>query len=430
MTYQETIEYLYQQLPVFHRIGKVAFKANLDNTLRLCEHLGNPHKKIKTIHVAGTNGKGSSSHYLAAILQSAGYKTGLYTSPHLKSFTERIRINGIEIAEQKVIDFVADNREFITSLSPSFFELSVGMAFDYFAKEQIDIAVIEVGLGGRLDSTNIITPEICLITNISLDHTDILGDNLAQIASEKAGIIKENIPVVISETHVETKDVFTQKALLSNTNIYFAEDFYQVISEQLLEGKLHVSILDKDTHSIIPLDSELQGSYQGKNLLGVFKTINELIALGYNIPLEAIETGISSVTTLTGLKGRWQLLKTQPLMICDTAHNISGVTEILANIQQISYTKLWMILGFVSDKDINGILQLLPKDAHYVFCQASLPRALSAETLAKMAATYGLQGQVIKDVNQAIDIIEVQADPTDFIYVGGSTFVVSEIAML
>jgi dihydrofolate synthase / folylpolyglutamate synthase len=430
LTYQETIEYLYQQLPVFHRIGKKAFKADLINTLKLCEHLNNPHHKFKTIHIAGTNGKGSSSHYIASILQSAGYKTGLYTSPHLKSYTERIRINGQPIPEQNVVDFVENNQAFLEELKPSFFEMSVGMAFEYFAKEQVDIAVIEVGLGGRLDSTNIITPLASLITNISFDHTDILGDTLEKIATEKAGIIKKKIPVVVSEKASKTEKVFREKANQENAPIYFAEDYFSILNSNESDSFLKINLLDKSKNSTIELQSQLLGKYQLKNILGVLKLIDILQQKDFQISETHIQEGISKVISQTGLKGRWQILSEKPLMICDTAHNVSGISQILGSITKINYSKLWMILGFVSDKDISSILQLLPKEANYVFCEANIPRALKANDLKIKALEYFLIGEEVRDVNEAIEKVKAVAQDNDFIYIGGSTFVVAEIDKL
>lgn len=428
MTYQETIEYLYQQLPVFHRIGKKAFKADLNNTLELCAHLENPQHKFKSIHIAGTNGKGSSSHFIASILQSAGYKTGLYTSPHLKTFTERIRINGVSIPENRVVSFVENNKDFLKELKPSFFEMSVGMAFEYFAQEQVDIAVIEVGLGGRLDSTNIITPVLSLITNISFDHTDILGETLPEIASEKAGIIKSNIPVVISERKWDTELVFSEKATLENAPLYFAEEFYQVLSYQEKDFLLQIELLDKSNNRNLKIQSQLVGQYQLKNILGVLKTVEILNDLQYSIEDEAICQGFKTVISQTGLRGRWQMLSENPRMICDIAHNTAGITEILNSLEKIEYDKLWMVLGFVSDKDISSILSLLPKDAKYIFCEASIPRALNSAKLLEEAQKYGLVGEEIANVNEAIFYAKSKAKPNDLIYVGGSTFVVAEIS--
>jgi dihydrofolate synthase / folylpolyglutamate synthase len=427
MTYEQTIEYLYEKLPVFHRIGKKAYKADLSNTIALCNHLDNPHQKFKTIHVAGTNGKGSSSHYFAAILQSAGYKTGLYTSPHLKSYTERIRINGKPIPENKVVQFVENNQDFIEDLKPSFFELSVGMAFDYFAKEKVDIAVIEVGLGGRLDSTNIITPLLSIITNISFDHTDILGDSLPKIAAEKAGIIKPKISVVISERNSETENVFVEKANQENAPIFFASDKYQVSSFQQKEFELEVKILNIENNENFSISSQLMGEYQIKNIIGVLNAIDVLKDSGFSISVQQIKTGFSRVIDLTRLRGRWQTLSKSPSVLCDTAHNVGGITQVLNNLKKVSYNKLWMILGFVSDKDISTILSLLPKEANYIFCQANIQRALSATDLLEKAKNYELQGIVIPDVNDAINHAKSISGADDFIYVGGSTFVVAEI---
>ena len=428
MTYQETIEYLYQQLPVFHRIGKKAFKADLNNTIKLCEHLDNPQHKFKSIHIAGTNGKGSSSHYLASILQSAGYKTGLYTSPHLKSYTERIRINGIPIPENEVVSFVEKNKNFLEELKPSFFEMSVGMAFEYFAKEQVDIAIIEVGLGGRLDSTNIITPLLSLITNISFDHTDILGDTLPKIAFENAGIIKSNIPVIISERNSETEDVFVEKANNENAPIFFAEDYFKVERFDERNLLLEVDILELNTNQKFKIQSQLIGEYQSKNILGVLKTIDILNQSEFRVSANAISEGIKNVITQTGLQGRWQVLSKHPLMICDTAHNVAGITQIIKSLKKIKYEKLWMIIGFVSDKDISGIMELLPKNANYIFCEANIPRALDSKELLNHAKIFGLVGEEIKNVNDAINFVKSKASSNDLIYIGGSTFIVAEIS--
>ncbi len=427
MTYEETIEYLYQQLPVFHRIGKKAFKADLNNTIKLCEHLDNPQHKFKSIHIAGTNGKGSSSHYLASILQSEGYKTGLYTSPHLKSYTERIRINGIPIPENEVISFVERNKNFLEELKPSFFEMSVGMAFEFFANEQVDIAVIEVGLGGRLDSTNIITPILSLITNISFDHTDILGDTLPKIASEKAGIIKPNIPVIISERNSETQYVFLEKATNENAPIYFAEDFYKVEDFEEKNLLLEMKILDLSNICNLKIDSQLIGQYQTKNILGVLKSIDILNQINFSVSSTAIFEGIKNVISLTGLQGRWQVLSKNPLMVCDTAHNVAGILQVIQSLKKIKYNKLWMIIGFVSDKDISGILELMPKEAKYLFCEANIPRAMNSKKLLIQAKEFGLIGVEIANVNDAINFAVSNAEFNDLIFVGGSTFIVAEI---
>jgi dihydrofolate synthase / folylpolyglutamate synthase len=428
MTYQETIEYLYQQLPVFHRIGKKAFKADLSNTLKICEHLGNPQSKFKAVHIAGTNGKGSSSHYMASILQSAGYKTGLYTSPHLKSYTERIRINGVPIPENEVVSFVEKNKNFLEELKPSFFEMSVGMAFEYFAREKVDIAIIEVGLGGRLDSTNIITPLLSLITNISFDHTDILGDTLPKIAFEKAGIIKPDIPVVISERNSETEKVFLEKAKAENAPIYFAEDNYKVVEFEEKSLLLEMDILDFSNNKTFKIESQLVGEYQTKNILGVLKSIDILNQLKFKISSSSVFQGIKNVISQTGLQGRWQVLSEKPLMICDTAHNVAGILQVVESIKKIKFNKLWLIVGFVSDKDISGILELLPQEANYLFCQADIPRALNYNELLDQAKNFGLIGEGIPNVNEAISFAISKANNDDLIYVGGSTFIVAEIS--
>ena len=427
MTYQETIEYLYQQLPVFHRIGKKAFKADLNNTIKFCEHLDNPQHKFKSIHIAGTNGKGSSSHFLASILQSAGYKTGLYTSPHLKSYTERIRINGVPIPENEVVSFVERNKYFLEELKPSFFEMSVGMAFEFFATEQVDIAIIEVGLGGRLDSTNIIKPLLSLITNISFDHTDILGDTLPKIAFEKAGIIKPNTPVIISERNSETEVVFTEKANNENAPIYFAEDYFKVVNFEEKNLLLEIDLIDLTTNQPFKIQSQLVGEYQLKNILGVLKTIDILNQLDFHISKNALLEGIKNVITQTGLQGRWQVLSKNPLMICDTAHNVAGISQVIRSLRKIQYEKLWMIMGFVSDKDVSGILELLPKEANYIFCEANIPRALNSKELLKQAKIFGLVGEEQKCVNDAINFVKSNAILNDLIFIGGSTFVVAEI---
>lgn len=431
MTYQETIDYLYSRLPVFHRIGKAAYKADLTNTLALCEHLGNPQHQFKSIHVAGTNGKGSTSHMLAAVLQSAGYKTGLYTSPHLKSFTERIKINGVEMPQEAVVQFVENSIFQIEQTSPSFFELTVAMAFDYFAREKVDIAVIEVGLGGRLDSTNVITPELSIITNISWDHADILGDSLEKIAYEKAGIIKPGVPVVISEWQPETEAVFIEKARLENADIFYAENNVRVREEGYNQGKrmLEVTVRKHGTHYVhtsVLLD--LLGDYQFRNLIGVWMAVEILREKQHwEISDANILEGLANTTTLTGLKGRWQILSKKPLTLCDTGHNEGGIRLIVEQLERLPYGQLHIIIGTVNDKDLTKILSLLPKNAFYYFCQANIPRALPAGALAQQAATFGLQGSVIPNVNEALADARKNAAPEDVIFIGGSTFVVAEL---
>ena len=426
MTYSQTIEYLYAKLPMFQRIGEKAYKKDLHNTLALCQFLGNPQNKFKSIHVAGTNGKGSSTHFLAAILQSAGYKTGLYTSPHLKNFTERIRINGKEAEEHFIIDFVEKTQAIIEEINPSFFELTTAMMFYYFAENQIDIAVIETGLGGRLDSTNVISPEVSLITNISFDHQNILGNTLPQIAFEKAGIIKPATPCVISELQPEIADVFKQKASTTHSQLFFASEEYEISNEgfkNTVEEKF--SILKNKDIFISDLTSELKGTYQAKNLCGVLKTI-ELLD-NYTIEKEHIKRGIEKVVTLTGLKGRWQKLGESPLIICDTGHNEGGIREVLKQLATLPYQQLHFVYGTVNDKDLDKVLSLLPTDAYYYFCKPDIPRGLNAGFLAQEARNYELHGAICGSVAEAFELAKMRAKPKDLIFVGGSTFVVAEV---
>jgi dihydrofolate synthase / folylpolyglutamate synthase len=429
MNYQETLEYLFNALPMFQRVGASAFKKDLSNTLALCRHLGNPERKFKSIHVAGTNGKGSTSHTLAAILQSAGYKTGLYTSPHLKSFTERIRIDGKEITEQAVIDFVGANKLFLDELKPSFFEMTVGLAFWYFAQEQVDIAIIEVGMGGRLDSTNVIVPELSLITNIGWDHMQFLGDSLPLIAGEKAGIIKSGVPVVLSQTQKETKSVFLNQALEKRSPILFADRKITVEKLPAEISGLAQYAISKDGETYI-LEYGLLGDYQKYNLPGILESVFQLREKGWEIQEEALRKGLREVTKLTGLKGRWQILGEHPKVIADTGHNEPGVREILKQLEKYSFDQLWIVLGMVQDKDVSKILALFPKHARYVFCQADLPRAMPAQVLAEKAAEFDLSGDVIPNVNEALQFARKNAEINDLIFIGGSTFVVAEIGDL
>lgn len=426
MNYQETLDYLFNALPMFQRIGASAFKKDLSNTFALCQHLGNPERKFKSIHVAGTNGKGSTSHTLAAILQSAGYKTGLYTSPHLKSFTERIRIDGKEITKEAVVDFVEANRLFLDELKPSFFEMTVGLAFWYFAQEQVDIAVIEVGMGGRLDSTNVILPELSLITNIGWDHMQFLGDSLPLIAGEKAGIIKPGVPVIISQTQEEIRSVFLNHAKEKQAPILFADQKIKV--EKLPAGASGLAQFEisKDGETSI-LDFGLMGDYQKYNLPGILESVYQLRGKGLEIPEEALRKGLREVTPLTGLKGRWQILGEQPMVIADSGHNEPGIREILKQLEKHSFDQLWMVLGMVQDKDVSKILALLPKHARYIFCQADLPRAMQAQDLAEKATEFGLCGDVVSNVNEAVRFARKNAGINDLIFIGGSTFVVAEI---
>lgn len=423
-SYADALQFLYDNLPMFQRVGAAAITKDLSNTILLCQSLGDPQQKFKTIHVAGTNGKGSTSHMLASILQEAGYKTGLYTSPHLKSFTERIRVNGQEISAPFVVDFVNKIEPIINEITPSFFEITVAMAFDYFVRENVDVAVIEVGLGGRLDSTNVITPEVSVITNIGWDHKDLLGDTLPKIASEKAGIIKPNIPAVVSERQPEVEDVFLSKARETRSALVFASDEYSVSWRDdkvsvLKNGNLHFDVK-------LPL----RGYYQRKNLPGVIKTIDVIKEKGFSITESHLRSGLEKVISNTHLKGRWQKLGERPFVYCDTGHNIDGIKEILQQIQTLKFNHLHMVFGMVKDKDISGILSLLPKRATYYFCQANIPRALDAATLAEKARDVGLRGEVIPDVNEAKRKALKNASPDDFIFVGGSTFVVAELEEL
>ena len=427
VSYAEVLEYLYANLPMFHRIGAAALKPDLTNTLALCAALGNPQDRFKTIHVAGTNGKGSTSHTLAAVLQTAGYKTGLFTSPHLKSFTERIRVSGQPVEEAFVVDFVNRIRTTADTIEPSFFEVTVAMAFDYFAQQQVDIAVIEVGLGGRLDSTNIITPVLSVITNIGWDHQDILGDTLPKIAAEKAGIIKSDVPVIISQHQPETDEVFMAKAQHESAPLFFASDRYSV---RVHDASTALDIYREGVRLFERLTLDLQGIYQQKNILGVLAAVEELQRQGWVITSEHIRQGVAHVMSLTGLKGRWQMLGQHPLIVCDTGHNADGIAEVVRQIRQQQYKRLWIVFGAVKDKDIHHVLQLLPKEANYYFCQASVPRALDAEALATQARAEGLQGEVVRDVNEALAQAITHAGPDDMIFVGGSTFVVADLAAI
>lgn len=426
MNYNETIDYLYSKLPMFTRVGAVAFKKDLHNTIALCENLGNPQNKFKTIHVGGTNGKGSTSHMLAAVFQQAGYKTGLYTSPHLKDFRERIRINGEMVTEAFVTDFVNEQQNILEELSPSFFEATVAMAFSYFEKEQVDIAIVEVGLGGRLDSTNIITPELSVITNISLDHTNILGNTLMEIATEKAGIIKPNIPVVIGERQEEIASVFVEKATETSSDLFFADQELHTAHTHRANDFLITSVYQGQTPIYNHLSLDLNGIYQLKNVLTVLQAIEVLKHKGYQIKEEHVYHALKNVKTLTGLQGRWQKLADKPLIICDTGHNIAGITEVMQNIRETAHAQLHMVIGMVKDKDINGVLSLLPVDALYYFCEPQLERALAVSDLAKEAKKHDLNGQVYPTVAMAIQAAKNTAGTKDLIFIGGSTFVVAE----
>jgi len=413
---------------MFTRIGEAAIKKDLHNTIALCAELANPQDTFKTIHVGGTNGKGSTSHMLSAILQEAGYKTGLYTSPHLKDFRERIKINGQMIPEAVVTAFVEQQQEFITKLQPSFFEVTVGMAFAYFAEEKVDVAIIEVGLGGRLDSTNIIHPELSVITNISLDHTNILGNTIAEIAFEKAGIIKAGVPAVMGERDPASENIFIGKAAEVNTDLHFASEEVQIKSSVKDGEQLIVSITDAAGDTLFTdLALDLTGTYQLKNIRTVIAAVVQLRKIGYQISDQHVYDALKQVKALTGLQGRWQQIASNPTVICDTGHNVAGIQEILQNIQQTPHQHLHMVIGFVKDKDISTILTMLPKKATYYFTEPKLERALPAAELAEKSAALGLHGQTVPDVQTALQTAKANAAPADLIFVGGSTFVVAEV---
>lgn len=432
MLYKETTEYLFNQLPMYEKQGKDGYKSGLENTIALDNHFGNPHKYFKTIHVAGTNGKGSCSHTIAAILQMCGYKVGLYTSPHLVDFRERIKVNGIRVSEDFVVDFVLNNKEFFEPLHPTFFELTTAMAFNYFKEVQVDIAIIEVGLGGRLDCTNIITPILSVITNISLDHTQFLGNTLEKIAGEKAGIIKENVPVVIGETTKETRPVFEAKAKEMNAPIVFAED------EPEVKGVMPQTdgTLLYNTRSFGNIVGEQTGVYQAKNTNTILAAVNELIKLGYlcecndesNIEkcTYELKNAFADVAHLTGLAGRWQTVMKSPLVICDTGHNLAAWEYLSRQIEQVKCRNRNIVFGMVDDKDIDNVMKLLPKDANYYFTQADNKRAIPIETLMNKAAMNGLFGKGYHTVKEAFTTAKAYSDKNDFIFVGGSSYVVAD----
>jgi dihydrofolate synthase/folylpolyglutamate synthase len=474
MNYRETVDFLYQQLPMFQRVGKAAYKANLDNTLFLDKYFGHPHQNFKTIHVAGTNGKGSVSSMLASVLTEAGYKTGLYTSPHLLDYRERVRINGAMIPEQDVVDYVEKCKAIIEDIKPSFFELTTALAFWYFAKEKVDVAVIETGMGGRLDCTNIITPELSVITNIALDHTEFLGDTLAKIAGEKAGIIKSNVPVVIGERHPETDRVFIERAMEYGSAIVFAEDVISHFSPrhpELVSGStqdsLQLSVSESTQNYNIQspfftfdISCPLSGIYQAKNINTAFAAL-QIIREKFSINDFAIQQGFKNVKENTGIRGRWEVLQNHPLVVCDTGHNAHGIKEVVKQIGNCKYRNLFIVIGMVNDKDIDAVLALLPKDAYYIFTQASVPRAMEAGVLARKVMGWdeyssgdggfsdglsgllrftteakrdrpwgrsgGLTGEVIHEVKNAYKKALSLAGPDDMVFVGGSTFVVADL---
>lgn len=422
MTYEETVNYLFNCAPLFQQVGSSAYKEGLENTMLLDNRFGHPHRKYHTIHIAGTNGKGSTSHTIASILQAAGHKTGLYTSPHLVDFRERIRVNGTPIEKEFVISFVKEHKDFFEPLHPSFFELTTAMAFHYFATQNIDVAVIEVGLGGRLDCTNIISPDISIITNISLDHTQFLGNRLTEIAHEKAGIIKPGTPVVIGETTEETKKVFTETAKKAKAPIFFAEE----------EKPLSAAVAEKEGFRYSTIDygeihGELGGSYQTKNSNTVLTALRILKKSGYKIDKASVVEGFRNVTRSTGLMGRWQTIGHNPRIICDAGHNIGGIEYVTKQLSQQKYRTMRIIFGMVNDKDIRGVLSLMPKNATYYFTRASVKRALNEKELANTASTFGLNGVCCPNVHAALSRAKKEASPDDLIFIGGSCFIVADL---
>ncbi|MBO7084057.1 MAG: bifunctional folylpolyglutamate synthase/dihydrofolate synthase [Bacteroidales bacterium] len=427
MNYQETLDWMFNKLPMYQRVGGAAYKVGLDNTIALLGYLGNPHHNFKSVHVAGTNGKGSTSHLLASIFQEAGYKTGLYTSPHLRDFRERIRINGEMIPEEHVVDFIERNKEQFEKMELSFFEMTVGMAFDYFSNEKVDIAIVEVGMGGRLDSTNLITPELSVITNIGLDHVQFLGDTLEKIAGEKAGIIKEGIPVVIGETQPETHQVFEDKAAACHSPIYFADQIFDC-------DKVHIESMTQQEYDIwknseLYLEAcqiPLMGNYQKKNLATVVCAA-DLLKDKFNLSEDDIRDGIANVIRNTHLMGRWQILNHDPLTIADTGHNVDGIREVVSQLAEMTYNKLHFVIGMVNDKDIDHVLQLLPHSCEYYFCKADIPRGLDAKILAEKAFDLGLRGKVYNSVRDAYLSALNDAHFDDVVFIGGSNFIVAEV---
>lgn len=431
MNYEKTINYLYNSTPMFQKIGGKAYKEGLYNTKALDKHFNHPHKSYKTIHVAGTNGKGSCSHTLASVLQQCGYKVGLYTSPHLLDFRERIRVNGTPIAEEYVVNFVLSNKSFFEPLHPSFFELTTAMAFCYFKDQKVDVAVVEVGLGGRLDCTNSIQPVLSIITNIGLDHTQFLGNTLAQVANEKAGIIKLNTPVIIGETHIETRPVFETKAKELNAPIVFSQDTpYVSIENSALtnEGGWDYSI-SYNGHSI-KLLGELGGLYQLKNTNTILHALERLHKLGYHITEDAIHKGFATISRSTGLQGRWQKIASSPAIICDTGHNVNGITDVVRQLKITPHHHLHIVFGMVNDKDINGVLKLLPKEATYYFTKPQISRALDEKEIQRKANQLGLKGNAYRTVETALMDAKKNSTPNDLIFVGGSSFMVADLLSL
>lgn len=429
MNYQQTIDYLYGQLPMFSKVGASALKNDLLNIRELCGILNHPETKFQSVHIAGTNGKGSTSHMLSAIFQQAGYKTGLYTSPHLHDFRERIRINGEMIPEEDVIQFVARMRSSMDTIQPSFFEVTVAMAFEYFAQQKVDVAIIETGLGGRLDSTNIITPILSLITNISYDHMNILGDTLPLIAYEKAGIIKPDVPVVISETQEETAQVFSETADLRHSPIRFADQDWRITHHEPGARLLKITAQDTLSGTSYPLVLDLPGHYQEKNVLGVLSAVQILQQAGWKISPTDISTALSGVKQLTGLGGRWEVVKEHPYTVLDVGHNEAGIRAILEQLTLVSYKRLHIVIGFVKDKDVEAALKQLPADAVYYFTKAQIPRAMQETDLLQIAHAVGLQGNAYADVPAAYKAAQEHAAQDDMVLVCGSVFIVGEVPL-
>ena len=427
MNYKETLDWMFNKLPMYQRIGAAAYKADLNTTIEILDYLNNPQDNFKSVHIAGTNGKGSTSHSLASVFQAAGFKTGLYTSPHLRDFRERIRINGEMISEDNVVTFIEQHKQKLEELELSFFEMTVAMAFDYFSKEKVDIAIIEVGMGGRLDSTNVIHPELSLITNISLDHVKFLGDCEEKIAAEKAGIIKEQIPIVIGETQERSKDVFINKAEEKNSPISFADKIFECRKKDEVALDYHTYDIYKNNELYISdLKFPLLGNYQKKNLATIICAL-DILKNKFDISQNNICDGLLNVVKATGLMGRWQVINKNPLAIADTGHNVAGINEVKRQLAETKFEKLHFVLSVVNDKDIDGILELLPKDAEYYYCKADIPRGLGADILAEKATNCGLNGKVYNSVKEAYAAACNNAKENDLVFVGGSNFTVAEV---
>ncbi len=426
MTYQQTLDYLYEKLPMFTRVGAAAYKANLDNTILLCKELGNPQLCFKTVHIAGTNGKGSCSNLLAIAFQKAGYKTGLYTSPHIFDFRERIKIDGIDVSQEYVVAFVQAHQELIESVKPSFFEITVAMAFHFFAEQKVDIAIVEVGLGGLLDSTNIIMPELSIITNISNDHAYLLGNSLQEIATQKAGIIKKNVPVIIGETQTEIQNIFITSAIMHESPIFFADNSYSDVHVEMREGIQFVKIIDKARMQVLEIGTDLMGRYQSKNIITVLKAMDVLSSLGWNLGRIDLSTVFQHCMKTLKFKGRFDIIQQKPLIILDVSHNEAGIAALLQQVSKLEVKRKHIVMGFVKDKTLEHILQLFPENASYYFLQASIPRALPRQDLQQMASNYLLQGDAYNSITAGIEAALKHAGPDDLILVTGSFFILEE----